>query len=247
MCSLNSATGQSRSCVVWPTPSVSRSCPAAGSSNAHLPGLIATAASPKTSRGQSPAPKLGSISPRSSFSLGEWRVLNSIYTILSRTLKLERLPAELDTQSYKDHLTENAEHRLTVDLPMYSRETALMAFVSAVEIASLKLREFTKAKFTEVKRIKDSLKILELFNDRFSLEGERLLVDYGHLVIIRNFSVHNRRDQKRDLDFSVKSLAPNFYINTTPWIGEYVFIERGGLEPYIANMNDFILKLYEQA
>ena len=83
----NSATGQSRSCGAWPTPSVSRSCRAAGSSNAHLPGLIATAASPKTSRGQSPAPKLGSISPRSSFSLGEWRVPNSIYTILSRTLR----------------------------------------------------------------------------------------------------------------------------------------------------------------
>ena len=78
--------GKSRSCVAWPTPSVSRSCRGAGSSNARLPGSIVTAASPRTSRRQSPAPRPGSISPRSSFSLGEWRVPDSIYTILSRTL-----------------------------------------------------------------------------------------------------------------------------------------------------------------
>ena len=67
------------------------SCRAAGSSNAHWPGSIATAASPKTSRRQSPAPRLGSISPRSSFSLGEWRVPNSIYAIMSRTLRRRRI------------------------------------------------------------------------------------------------------------------------------------------------------------
>jgi len=69
--SANSATGRLRSCVAWPTPSVSRSCRAAGSSNARLPGSIATAALPKTSRRQSPAPRPGSISPQSSFSLGD--------------------------------------------------------------------------------------------------------------------------------------------------------------------------------
>src|SRR5204862_7291453 len=53
----NSANGRSRSSVAWPAPSVSTSCHAAGPSNAPLPGLIVTAASPKTSRRQSLAPK----------------------------------------------------------------------------------------------------------------------------------------------------------------------------------------------
>src|SRR6202035_3799427 len=85
-----------------------RSRRAAGSSNAHLPGLMATAASPKTSRGQSPAPRLGSISPRFSFSLGEWRVPNSIYTILSRTLSdlgvtgdVQAVREEMDRGDYR--------------------------------------------------------------------------------------------------------------------------------------------------
>src|SRR3984893_12156831 len=104
MCSLHSANRQSSSFFLWQTPSFSRSCPAAGSSNAHLPGLIATAASPKTSRGQSPAPELGSISPRSSFSLGEWRVLNSIYTILSRTLSADALFLEIGLGLYGERL-----------------------------------------------------------------------------------------------------------------------------------------------
>src|SRR3984893_9371398 len=86
ICTANTASAQSRSCGVCPTPSVSRPCRAAGSSNAHWPGSIATAASPKTSRRQSPAPRLGSISPRSRSSLGDWHVPNSTYTILSRTL-----------------------------------------------------------------------------------------------------------------------------------------------------------------
>jgi transposase len=87
----NSATGRSRSCVAWPTPSVLRSSRAAGSSNALLPGSTATAASPKTSRRPSPAPRLGSTSPRSSFLLGDWRVPDATYTILSRTLRLTSL------------------------------------------------------------------------------------------------------------------------------------------------------------
>jgi transposase len=68
----NSATGRSRLCVARPTPSVSRSSRAAGSPNALLTGSTATAALPKTSRRQSPVPKLGSISPLFSFSSGDW-------------------------------------------------------------------------------------------------------------------------------------------------------------------------------
>jgi hypothetical protein len=44
-------------------------CRAAGSSNVHWPGSIATVASPKTSSRQPPAPKLGFILLRSNFSL----------------------------------------------------------------------------------------------------------------------------------------------------------------------------------
>ena len=62
------------------------------SSNAPWPGSIVTAASPKTSRRQSPAPELGSTSPRSSSSLGDWRVPNSTYAILSRTLSTHNRP-----------------------------------------------------------------------------------------------------------------------------------------------------------
>src|SRR6266481_283388 len=86
----NSATGRSRSCVARPMPSVLRSSRAAGSSNALLPGSTETAASPKTSRRRSPAPRLGSTSPRSSSLLGDWRGPDATYTILSRTLSARR-------------------------------------------------------------------------------------------------------------------------------------------------------------
>jgi hypothetical protein len=62
-----------QSCAAWPPPSVLKFSRAAGSSNALLPGSIVTATLPKIWRPQSPAPKL-------SF------MLNSTYTILSRTL-----------------------------------------------------------------------------------------------------------------------------------------------------------------
>jgi hypothetical protein len=61
-----------------------------GDVNLPLPRSIVTAASPKTSRRRSPAPKLGSTPPRSSFSLGDWCVPDATYTILSRTLRLNK-------------------------------------------------------------------------------------------------------------------------------------------------------------
>ena len=83
----NSPTGRSRSYLAWPIPWVLRSSRAAGSSNAPSLGSSVTAASPKTSRRRSPAPKPGSTSLRFSFSLGDWHATDASYTILSRTLK----------------------------------------------------------------------------------------------------------------------------------------------------------------
>jgi transposase len=77
------------SCGAWPIRLASKSCPAAGSSNAPWLGSIATAVWPKTSRPPSRAPRPGSILPPSSLLSDVWYAPNSTMPIKIRTLRLD--------------------------------------------------------------------------------------------------------------------------------------------------------------
>ncbi len=83
----NSASGRSRSSSDRKALLASNSCPAAGSSSVPSPGSTATAALPRISRHPSPVPRLGSSWPPFASSLGEWRVFNTTFPILGRTLR----------------------------------------------------------------------------------------------------------------------------------------------------------------
>jgi hypothetical protein len=153
----------------------------------------------------------------------------------------------IDHCSYRNHFIEKAEERFTVDLPVFLRHTALMALTSAVETASTDLKKFTEANFNQVKGKKDPVTIMRIFNERFSLGEDKLLTDFRHLVTVRHFIVHNRRDRKYNLDDAVRALGPHFRIGIMLWRGEQVFIDRGGLDPHLSRMKDFIPKLCEDA
>jgi hypothetical protein len=79
-----------------------------------------------------------------------------------------------------------------------------MALTSAVERASTDLKTFSEANFNQVKGKKDPVTIMIIFNDRFSLGEDKLLADFRHLVTVRNFIVHNRRDRDYNLDDAVR-------------------------------------------
>src|ERR1700738_4031747 len=80
----DSAAGRSRSSNE--TLPASSCFPAGGWSNALSLGSIATAAWPKTLRLRSPVPRLGSTSLASNSSLGDWRMVETTYTIKIQTL-----------------------------------------------------------------------------------------------------------------------------------------------------------------
>src|SRR5713101_6523507 len=82
----DSAAGQSRSSNE--TRPASSCSPAAGWSNGPSLGSIATAGWPKTLRLRSPVPRLGSTSPASNSSSGDWHVVNTTYAIKIQTLSL---------------------------------------------------------------------------------------------------------------------------------------------------------------
>jgi hypothetical protein len=86
---------------------------------------------------------------------------------------------------------------------------------------------------------------MTIFNKSLLLGADQLLTDFRHLVTVRNFVVHNRRDRKHILDDAVSALQPHFRISNVLLRGKQVFIERGGLEPHISRMKDFIPKLWE--
>ena len=168
---------------------------------------------------------------------------------LQRIQKLDEdkfpIPKDFDPRSYRTELMENAKERFTVTLPTFLRRTALMAFTSAVEIAAIDLKNDTKASFKlnfkQIKSKNDVVMIMKIFNDRLSLNGDKLLADFRNLVTVRNYLVHNRCDRKNNIDGAVNALGPRFRILR----GKQVYIEHGALEPHISRMKDFIPKLRE--
>jgi hypothetical protein len=130
---------------------------------------------------------------------------------------------------------------------VFLRHTALIALTSAVETASTDLKRFTEAKFNQVKGKKDPVTIMRIFNERFSLGEDKLLANFRHLITVRNFIVHNRRDRKYNLEDAVRALGPHFRMGNMLWRGEQVLIDRGGLESHLSRMKDFIPKLCEDA
>jgi hypothetical protein len=152
---------------------------------------------------------------------------------------------DFDPRLYRTELMENATERFTTTLPTFLRHTSLMAFTSAVEIAAIDLKNRTEANFSNIKDKQDSVTIMILFNTHLLLGAEKLLADFRNLVTVRNFIVHNRPDRKHNLDDAVSALGPHFRISNILLRGKHVFIERGGLEPHISRMKDFIPKLWE--
>jgi hypothetical protein len=152
---------------------------------------------------------------------------------------------DFDPRLYRIELIENATERFKTTLPIFLRHTALMSFTSAVEIAGIDLKNRTESNFLKIKDKNDAVTIMTIFNKSLLLGADQLLTDFRHLVTVRNFVVHNRRDRKHSLDDAVSALQPHFRISNVLLRGKQVFIERGGLEPHISRMKDFIPKLWE--
>lgn len=154
-----------------------------------------------------------------------------------------------DAQIYMDQCLEDADFRFKISLPRRVRYAALVSLITAVEWSSAMLKIQASFKI----RGCDPTKIIKAFCDRLSLERESVLTNYGHLKTIRDTVVHGAgiirsktRDGARDLVSAIDAL-PGFEIIEWPLLGDSIGINRGALEPHIANMAALLPELYEAA
>lgn len=154
-----------------------------------------------------------------------------------------------DAEIYVDQCLEGAEFRFKISLPMRVRYAALVSLVTAVESSSVILKKLAAFKVGG----DAPTKVLKEFCRELSLDRESVLVNYDHLVTVKNTIVHAagvKRAKTRhggpDLASAIVTL-PGFEIIEWPLLGDCVGIRRGALEPHIANMAALLPELYEAA
>jgi len=150
---------------------------------------------------------------------------------------------------YRDHLEQNAEHRLKVSLPLRVRYGAVLAFTTTVEWA---LGYLNKCAVSPVPDVRDgtnlTVKILRDFSAQASVDATAVIDDYEALVQVRNCIVHSAGIVetyrfKNDLPAAVARIDG---ITLANWhfFGDQVCIERGALEPHIDGAAELVVALH---
>jgi hypothetical protein len=194
----------------------------------------------------------------------EWLLLTERHSIQRRTLKSFGFDDNNLAQSEKTQLLEAAEYRFTVALPMQIRYAALGALTSTTEWAArffqsdwkpqlprdfvpdVTVRDGDSIARTKPKNLRHPEAtvplLLEYFTTTLSRAKTAILVDYPHLVVVRNAVVHysgvvsNLTETKlQDLKKAIDTLK-GFSITDCHLASKRVQIERGALDPYIEGM-----------
>lgn len=149
---------------------------------------------------------------------------------------------------HRHHLEQNAEHRFKVSLPLRVRYGAVLAFTTSVEWAIGYLNKYAVSPVSDLRDGTNlTVKILQDFSAKASVDAEQVIDDYKALVQIRNCIVHSAGIVetcrfKNDLPAAVSQIGG---ITLANWhfFGDQVCIERGALEPHIDRAAELVVTL----
>jgi hypothetical protein len=158
---------------------------------------------------------------------------------------------------HRDQLTESAEHRFTVALPMQIRYAAFVALTNTTEWAMRSLQKrWTQPLPTTPMNLRNpemtASSLLAYFAKSTSLSTTNVVSDYPCLVEVRNAVVHNggvvnnyRKPNK--LKKAVDALNGFHISKWHVWWDECIRIDRGALDPHIDGMSQLLHDIHKIA
>jgi hypothetical protein len=183
----------------------------------------------------------------------EWQLLVERQSIRRRELDSFRFDDDNLSQSHKDHLIENAEHRFTVALPMQIRYAALQALTNTIEWAARYFQSQWKPPLPNSLRNREvtATLLLQHFATTISLAKDDILADYSNLVVVRNAIAHNAGIVRTYIKPKVLKKAVDdlngFSIANWHFLGECVQIDQGALESYIDGLSQLLEDIHKAA
>jgi hypothetical protein len=158
-----------------------------------------------------------------------------------------------NAEMHKEQMTENAEHRFTIALPMQIRYAALGALVNTTEWA---MRSFQRRWNSLPNKLCDPMvpatSLLKYFATSTASDTTNMVADYSHLVEVRNALVHSgamvsNYRRPKELKKAIDTLRGFDITKWHVWLDDCIKIDRGALDPYIEGMSQLIKDIHKAA